>query len=438
MDDLISHLRPVLFKDGVVTDYAIDILKNGGLATRHLPTGQVVPHVLTTLPPGKFPTTFPQQPLPGPLAAGQALQMGMPLATLGVGLLNLGVSAWTAWKVHKIDKKLDTISDGVNRIDGKLDQIGGFLDVSMSHLDGLIRNNALMLGFIVENQASLGEGLALLRQEMAHGFRSVHEALSSAEARAEAQALQLQMHTLFRYYQLCSHEMQVGRQPPLADLRNIIDTATQLVAWLDTRLSGLVTGDARRLPFIVARVFALKLEIEARTLLDSAPQSRQSEYMQQRALIRDELLAITEGAPLLVLAQERSLLVEQYVFLHRSIQGNITLIEHENGHIQPYCPSAMLIWDDGLQSFRDIAARPCDVPAPQTLELQTLEEHRAWQRLAGLPRGSSPDEVPSKELALRIGLSGEMSLPEDGLMELLRLAPDMIADNRSRLMKEFM
>lgn len=435
MDDLLSQLTPTTFKGGPTSDYVIEVLSNGGLGSRHIPTGQVVPHVKTLLPQGQLEKILPQSPLPTG-NSGHTLQAGLQFANLGVGLLNLGVSAWTAWKVHKIDQKIDVLSDGMSRVENRLEQLDSLLMKSVTHLDGLIQKNTLMLGLIIESQVSLGEGLAILRQELAQGFHSVHEALSNVEARGKAQALQQHMNVLFRYYQLCTHEMLAGRTPPISDLRNIVTSATQLIAWLDTQLSTLAAGSAQKLPFITARIFALRLEVEARLMLDEAPESRQAEFKQVSHLISDEIVALMKGASLLTLAEEHSLLIEHYVFLRRSLQGCSTLIEYNDGQILPYYPREMLSWDDGLQQVREIVTRQSDQPHATQVRLKTLRDHAAWQQLKGLPRGASPEIVSSDELADLFGLPQNRILSEDNMRDLLCTAPKALAENKAKLMKE--
>lgn len=442
MFDPSSVVGPVAFRGGSSSDYVVEVLKNGGLGTRQVSTGRMVPHVLAKNPERVLreglPGASPQQSLVQFASTGAqaALQIGLSVANLGVGLLNLGVSAWTAWKVHKMDKKLDALSVGMGNVERKVDRIEHLLGASVTHLDGLIRENALMLGFIIEHQAHLGQGLALLRQELAQGFRSVHEALSSAEARREALELERQMRELFRYYALCSKEMQSGRQPPTQDLRRIIDVATSLIAWLDSRLAGTVPGQTERLPLMVARAFALRLEVEARVQLNEAPESREGEFEQLRARIRDELRVMTDGASLFTLAEDRRMLIEQYVYLHRALRGAATMVELGDGRVVPFYPARMLSWDDGLERVRELATQRAEVPAPARLELHTLEEHTSWQRLAGLPRGGSEDEVEREDLVRALGLPREASLPETGLRELLRIGPSATAEGRSRIKNE--
>ncbi len=441
MSDMSSVVGPVIFQGGQAVEYAVEVLKNGGLGTRHLPTGKMVPHVLSKVPADALSQGVPVAGAPGSLvqfagAGAQALQVGLSVANLGVGLLNLGVSAWTAWKVHTMDKKLDVLTDGVARVDEKVDRVTHLLGASVLHLDGLIRENSLMLGFIIEHQGHLGQGLALLRQELAQGFRSVHEALSSAEARREAQELEQQMRALFRYYELCSREMQAGRQPPASDLRRIIDVATKLIAWLDTRLGAMQVGRPERLPLLVARAFALRLEVEARDQLDEAPASRDGEFDQLRAVIREELGVLTEGAALFTLAEGRRVLVEQYVYLHRALRGSATMVELGDGRVLPFFPQGVLTWDDGLERVREVVAQHAGPPAPARIELRTLEDHNAWQRLAGLPRGGSDDEIERAELASVLGLPQDDAVSEDGMRELLRLGPGAAADARARIKNE--
>lgn len=441
MTDISSIVGPVLFKGGSAVEYAVETLSNGGLGTRHLPTGKMVPHVL-----GKGPADLMAEGIRVPnspsrlmqvgQAGAQAMQVGLQVANLGVGLLNLGVSAWTAWKVHKMDKKLDSIATTVDRVDGKLDTVAGLLEASVVHFDGLIRGNALMLGFLIEHQQHLGEGIALLRRELAHGVRSIHEALSSAEARREARELEQQMRSLFRYYEVCTRELEAGKQPPTADLRRIVDVASELIAWLDTRLAAMAVGRVERLPLFVARAFALRLEMEARELLDEAASGRDIEYAKLRAAIRGELHALAHNAPLMALATERSAVIEEYVFLHRSLRGSATMLELEDGRTLAMFPQDFLSWDDGLSEVRQLVAVPTTRAAPRRLALETLEEHNGWRRLSGLPRGAADDEIDTRDLLAALGMSATTPRSESDLRKLLREGPDAIDMAVSRIENE--
>jgi len=371
--------------------------------------------------------------------ASNALQAAQPLlaaANLGVGLLNLGVSVWTAWKVHKMDKKLDDIVQGVTRLDGKVDAVGHLLSQSVLHLDQLIRGNALLLGVVIENQEHLGSCIALLREEVARGFRSVHEALNSAEARREAHELERQMRELHRYYELCTREMQAGREPPTPDLRRIVDTATTLISWLDTRIAALVVGRTERLPLLVARSFALRLEVDARDQLSEAPDGRLAEFEVLRGVIRGELAAITNGAPLCALAIERRELVEQYVYLSRALKRTATMVQFPDGSVTPFYPVKTLSWDDGLEGVRRAIMLTDERQAPDRLELRTLEEHHSVQHILGLPRGGTEEDVELAVVSRALGIPPNLNVSEDGLRELLRVGPQASTDVTSRINSE--
>lgn len=430
MNDMWTHVGPVFFKGGSAAEYIVDIAKNGGLLTRHLPSGKVVPHVLS-----KVPAEALKQ---GASATLQAAQPWLAAANLGVGLLNLGVSAWTAWKVHKMDKKLDGIAVTVDEVNEKLDDVSRLLGASVLHLDHLIHDNSLLLGVIIQNQGQLGQGVALLREEVARGFRSVHEALSSAEARREAKELEQQMRSLFRYYELCTREMQGGRRPPTADLRCIIDGATTLIASLDTRFAAATpVGRPERLPLLVARAFVLRLEVEARNQLDEAPDGRAGEFDLLQGMIREELNALTEDASVFALAAaEHRYLVEQYVYLNRALRSSATMVEFADGRVVPFYPQNALTWDDGLERVCQAASRRDGGPAPARLELKTLEEHQSLQRLMGLPRGATEDDVERNVLARALGLPGDGEISESGMRELLLVGPSAAADAKARIKRE--
>jgi len=349
--------------------------------------------------------------------------MGLSAASLGVGLLNLGVSAWTAWKVHKMDARLQAIGARVDSIDGKLDSVAGLLEGSVVHLDGLISRNALMLGVLIEHQHQLGHGIELLRRDLADGFRSVHAAITDAEAQRKANELEQQMRVLYRYYSLCTEELQQGRVPPTSDLRRIIDIASELIAWLETRLAALPIGAPQRLPLFVAHAFALRLEIDARDLLGEAAASRNADWARLRGIVRSEVHAVTEAAPLFALASTHRELIEQYVFLHRALRGGATTLELEAGQTLLMLPRPMLVWDDGLQPVRELVEVGARDSVPESLELRTLGEHKAWRQLSGLPRGSADDAVRSTALLAALGLPPSVRLSEPGLRNLLREGP---------------
>jgi len=426
--DPLNFLAPTTFMGGSPADYVITILKNGGYATKHIPTGRQVPHVLAKVGPEalKQGLTLPNSPstLTQFATAGmQTAQMGVAVANLGVSLLNLGVSAWTAWKVHKMDKKLDSLLSTVAGVDRKVDYVGALLENSVVHLDRLIQRNALMLGLILEHQAHLERGIIALHHAVEEGFRGVHEALSSAEAKRKSDELERQMRTIFTYYEVCSKEMQAGREPPSADLRRIVDVATKLIAWLDTEIGALSIGAPERLPLMIARAFALRLEIEARTVLDDAPGAREDEISKFLSRIEAEARYIAGTASIFDFATGNDVIVEHYVFLHRALRAPATMVSFDDGRALPFYPETILEWDDGFKRVRELVVAEENGASPQRLPLEALEEHRAWETLTGLPQGASDDELLLEDLTKALGMPQEPSIGEERLRELLLEAP---------------
>lgn len=434
MNEITSLLQPTLFQGGTASDYIVTQTANGGLGTRHIPSGKFVPHVRSALSPEQLTQALQNTAMLENIASMQKLQVGLSAANLAVGVLNLGVSAWTAWKIHKMDKKLDNLISGVTRIEDKVDAIADFMQLSVQHLDALICKNSLMLGFIIENQGHLHQGIAALQQLVVKGFDSVHTALSMAEAKRESQALQEKMRVLFQYYFVCTESMRKGFEPPANDMRRIIDISIELKAWLDTRLSALPYGKEERLPFLTARAIAMKLELEARIQLDEAPESRTVEFDQFRYLLQQELSALSKDSTIYGLAVEKHALIEQYVFLSRSVQMPATLVEFESGTIIPFYPSSTMQWDDGLESVRQELNSSSANLLQSRLEIHTLEEHSAWRKIVGTR--SQSDSIDSLMLISALGVPSDILIGEENARTLLLKTPKLITNARSRISQE--
>ena len=436
--DLSTLLGPTIFLGGKAVDYAVVLLSNGGFGTKHLPTGRIVPHVLSKADPEILARSLPGTGSGGPLSTfGGALGAAQPwlvAANLGVGLLNLGVGAWTAWKVSGLDRKIDGLAEQGAATDRRLERVGELLGASVVHFDGLIRKNALMLGLMIEHQGNLAEGLVALQRQVAAGFASVHDALNSAEAKRQGQELEQQMRALFTYYQRCSREMQAGRTPPRSDLRRIVDVSVSLSAWVETRLAALIPGEPSRLPLFVARAFALRMEFEARLLLDDAPWGQDDEVAKFLVSVRREVEVVMAGSPPVPLATESRELIEHYVFLHRALRAPATVVQFDDGRALPMFPDAALTWDDGLGAVRDLVGMRQSSPAVAPMELRTLPEHRAWESLSGFRRPD--DQVDLSELKAALGLPAEAPLAEDTLRKLLTTVPGAVRDARARVQRE--
>lgn len=431
--DITKLLNPSAFLGGPAADYLIKVGENDGLGTFHIPTGKYVPHVLARSPAEILNELSPMLVSPEMMASMVSLQgasLAVGAAGLAVGVVNLGVSAWTAWKVAKMDKKIDALTETTERVEHKIDSMSQLLESSVEHLDGLIRENALMLGFLIEHQhqmgRAIGEQLALVRYELATGVRSIHEALTNAEAQREARDFEQRMRSIFRTYEFCTHQLRAGNQAPSADLRRIIDESNGVIAWLDTRINALPVGNLERLPHFVARATALRFETDARELLEDGPVAMSHEYSRMREMIREELEALTHHVPIVTLAVDRSAAVERYVYLHRALRQDATLITFDDGSKTTLLPTRYLSWDDGLAEIRELMAATDKQPGPEYLELRSLAEHEGWRRTMDLPRGVSEERVSVPQLAAALGLGTESRPSEHQLRKLLHIGPAAI------------
>jgi hypothetical protein len=371
---------------------------------------------------------------------------GSPRKSLGTALaeashvaciLNLGISAWTAWKINRLDKKVDVIGEELGNVNTRLDRIDVLIGASVTHLDKLISNNAAMLGYLLDGQNELSSCLVRLRSEFSSRLDAILDRINSTEAKREAQKLEQQMRTLLSYYEICSGELQAGRLAPSADLRRIIDVGTEIRTWLDTRLAAFVQGSAERLPYFKSSALALCLEIEARCIADEAAAQASRSIASLRSRIAEELQALTESATLYQLAVARRALIEQYIFLTRALRTQaIVSFDDQADKIIFEFPEGVLSWDDGLDKVRatllDVGPTLGDGP----FELVRLADHRAWRSLKKLPRGISTEIINRDELIQALGLPPGHAVTDENLRVLLRLAPAALSDIHSRIKQE--
>jgi hypothetical protein len=228
--------------------------------------------------------------------------------------------------------------------------------------------------------------------------------------------------------------MASGNEPAPADLRRIVDLAIPMIAWIDTRLGALQAGHPARLPLFVAKALALRLEFEARALLDEARWARDGEIGVFLTSIQSEIAALTIGVPVYALAHDLRALVEQYVFLYRSLRSPATMVEFSDGRTLPYYPEANLSWDDGLDRIRELVAAVQPDTAPGLVELRTLPEHRGWEALAG--HRATTDELDVEEIRAALGLPDDAPASADTLRRLVAEAPPAAKDARARLTRE--
>lgn len=439
MDIPSDAVRPAPFKGGDIGEYTTEILSNGGFGTRHEPTDHVLPHVRSDLPEEQLSQEIPNANGPGglmsPGKAAQAVQ-GLQIANLGVGLLNLGINAWTAWKTYQMDGKLDEVLERSDRIESKVDGLSAFLSDSVEHLDRLVRQNAAMLGLLAEGQSSIENSIEQLRSEVKEGVQSIEETLASKEEREKARKLEERMRTLFQYYQSCSRTMEGGEEPSSTDVRHIVDRATEAIATLHTQIQELPRKSSERLPLYVAWAYALNLETEARLVLDENFGAQKEKKEKLLKELNQELRTLVQNPSLYELACKRRELVEQYIYLHRGVRGAVTSITLPSGRVKSFYPERSVDWEDGLDPLEELLNQSSTSSPPSSIELRSLKEHDSWETLAGLPTGESREEVRYSDFADAIGIPDTDFVSREGAREILHVGPEALSHTREKVEKE--
>ena len=432
MANLSGVVGPVLFRGGPETDYDVVVGQDKSLATRHIHSGETIPHVVMTEASSEINLNISIDELQ--LVSEENSKFGCP-----VNLLNLAINSWSLWKIYDIKRKIVNVDSTMQDVDKKINMVGekvnsiaSFLERSVSHLSELIQNNTRMMAMLLDGQQDIASRFDKVFQELI----DLREFINSKRALEQAQQLEKEMLTLLQYYEICTHEMQAGRQPPTKDLRRVIDTSTEFIANLDTRLGAMPVEAPERFPYLVARAFALCLQLNARELTNEAPMFRLKALTNFRKMLCYDLDAITGKTTLFSLAVEKRSIVEHYIYLIRVIGVPTTLVELTDGQFVPLFPQKMLNWDDGLNRVRELIDSQDVSGPPQSFELRELDEHEAWQALSGLPIDATGNKVEWADLACTLGLPADTILSEDAIRELLLLALPVKEKVVSRIRQE--
>lgn len=459
--DVGNLVAPSLFNGGSPQDYVVQIGKAGGLGTRHLLTNKYVPHVVARTGASALKTALgsPVGPL-APIMSGANLMTNMKtLATaqkalstaqtaltvssvgLGVGVLTLGVAAWGAWNIHqtrktveRTEKKIDHLSKSVDYLHQKTDSIHAqthrleeLLHVQTHHLAELIEYNGAMLGAILDNQGHLAEGIQLLRKQIADGFDNVVRKLDHQDAVREARDLKTRMNTVHEYHRICSACMARNQMPDHDDLKELKNRALELQSWLTTRMDEYPVGSPERLPYTISRAYALRQEIDARTVLDATPFAKGSEVTNLQAIISDEIRALSQ-AKLFPLAIDHKEIIDHYIYLRRALgESTSTVVEFQDGTMMPFFSEKAVQWDDQLGPIRKLSSKRTDEDL-KSYPITTLREHESWYKLTG--QHLKADKVPTETFKSELGANHAIT-PEafNSLLEFGKTDLDRVEDN---------
>jgi hypothetical protein len=296
------------------------------------------------------------------------------------------------------------LRDLTNMVDGvalNVASVGRLVEDSARHLGALLQQQALTLGALVEHQERLELGLAVIREQLAGGFATIHEALRTAEGRREQRELEARMRTMLRQHEICVRALAAGEAPPEADLRRVMDLAGEVAGWIDTRAAGIAVGGPERVPLLVARGIALRIELDARHLAGAAPAALAPEVDAFLRTIAEEARAMANEASTYSLAVTHAPFLAQYVYLHRAFRVEPAFVTDTSGRTRALLPAEAVDWDDGLDAAR---AAFTDGPNDAELALETLADQRWYQRVQGLPpQAPPPPAISLRDLARVLG-----------------------------------
>lgn len=403
--------------------YEIFVGKGGTLQTRHIPSGKTLPNVIA------------DSSVSGSL---MNLVPGMQIANLGVGLATLGVSAYTAYRVHKLDKKVDALQESAARTEGKIDDLGALLEGSVNHLSQLISTNTRLLHVTLNAQKDTAEALGLLRLELAEGIDSVHQHLENAALRVEALDFSMRMNEVHGYYRRCSHQLAMGDEPNPRDLELLVERARTLESWLRSRLDLVQLGNEERYPLISALAFAVYIEMEARVLLDEGASYRSKFFAELREMIHREISEISTAWSVNRLVDHGNLLIERYVLLARTLQDHsITLVETSDGGLLPMVSEGFTHWTDEYDGVGSYMLETSMSSTPEQIALNSMKHFRAWEEVSNAPAGSAEELVPARKVIRELRLKEDVQYSERTLLKLLEEVPSARSRLRQNIDREF-
>ncbi|GAQ82988.1 transcription initiation factor TFIID subunit 5 [Klebsormidium nitens] len=363
--------------------------------------------------------------------------MGLGIVNLAVGATGLGVGIFNAYQVLKVKKDLgllqiQTASIGVKTLEGleknaaevrrvgaglsadisKLSsQLGGLviaegkqtrvaLEEMKAQLDLRLDRVDLAMGWVGKMVTKLAEKQGALSQQLAElqeGVRGLHALHKSAEH----EEFQTSITLVADLYRDVLFQLQSGGCGSV-ECQELQREAKKLAAWTLPRLRRYAPGDLRRAPFMVAQVYALVAEVDARVLgemlklganAQEGPvtvQSRQRPLcVQKLATLAHEVemearaLLDTHASSPYALAVDVAPILSQYALLHRSIEakqgvGRPVVFELHEASLAVAGPQVAVSWNDGLTNMRILssvlASAGKDGGGSEWLEVRTVAD----------------------------------------------------------------
>lgn len=349
--------------------------------------------------------------------------MGLGIANLAIGATSLGVGIFNAYQVLKVKNDLGALQlqttsigvktqeglektqEGLENVAAEVRSVGVGLSADISRLSsqlgGLVIAEGeqtrvalrevkeqlnlrlhrvdLVLGWVGtlvtvlgEQQGALSQQLAELHEDLRRGFQGLHALHKSAEQ----EEFQASIALVADIYRDVLFELQSGGGSA-EECQELQRASKRLAAWTSSKLGRYALGDLRRAPLMVARVYALVTEVDARILGEmltggsgSALEGLTAEDSPHRRLCVQKLatlarevelearaLIATQASSAYALAVDVAPILSQYALLHRSIEakqgaGRPVIFELQEASLAAGEPHVAVRWDDGLANMR--------------------------------------------------------------------------------------
>jgi len=366
--------EPYLFKGGDPSNYEVFVGKAGTWCTRHIESNQSVQSVQPSINLG-----------------GNVPQPG----SFTLGVLNLGVGIYNAFKLHQIHDELTEQHQEVQ--------------VGLANIHNTLNAQYRILELLVSNQNSFSHRLDILRQEIHFGFQKVLEGIQDIEAHRRREDFEIRTFKVLRAYEWLG---DLPSSPTGAE--RLIDRAEELEAWLRSQLNRIQEGRAERLPLLAILCFSVRAKVDAfEAKGDGYSNFSIRELNALKAQISKEAYDFCKGRSLYMLGVEMPEILGQYVLLNRGIQKSISLQTNTitKDPTDELFSQEEVTWDDGLDSLREVFQASTEntetLTGKTTIDLKTLADYDWYVRFANENRSSfnvhSRQSIVLTEILQKIG-----------------------------------
>ncbi len=327
-----------------------------------------------------------------------------------VNVVNLAVSVYNAYQLREVRKGVARLEASTQRIEEGLAAFRVSADAQHEVLKNILKQQSAMLGALLDGQQTALQQLDVIRREMAEGFNATHEAIADADAHRIANELGSRTKTLLRH-QAALGDAAAGGGDFKSAAAPVINTAADLLGWLDEQLERHVVGAPARLPLLLSKAAVLRMRLDARCFAGEPASGVDRERAEFADEIAREAFAVSDGRTIYTLSTTHADLLATYVFLHRAFFIQTKMAFNEQGELVPLFPAGTDSWDDHLASVRaSLTRRAGDVSTSTSVSIDDERWLNAFKEkerdpreildVLGVPRSVS-DVAIDELLALR-------------------------------------